>query len=723
MALAAGDLVAAGDVLITRLGDNVLIDLHGGASLAMSGAGRAEIRPGEGGEVHLVVHAGAFVATPGPRAGVITIETGAAIVAVEGGPLAFRYDLETGLRASAGPEEAARHVRIVNDSGVHVLDEGAPAFAVAQWSEPPASMSAADFGTGWLPPLALARDGAAPAGASAEGEAGGQLGEDAPLEGDAGEAEMDGGPDFETGAGTAEEGDPTFVYAAPAAGSVRGLADLAPAAAPLPVLAPEPALSSAPTRAGASAPAASSPGHDIDALFLWQPPAEASLPPALPALPTLPTPPHLRGWEPSERTWEIAGTAELCGGERERSADGSLTLIRPTEGKSMAALTAEGLLRNDLERFLGLQFDELNDVLHGATAHGGSAIKTSIKLEAGQTLVFDVLFDAVENLPSNDFATFTVARGAIGEAFVLSSTAATGDFGVSPWQSLRYTAGAAGTYTIGFATVNDMLPFAPSRLYVDGMRSALAAGEAADLQLIGGRTDAFGGRFELFSPETEAAPGEARLITGFESNIDYRVRVGEVMVAGQYAEPDGCGSVYVPTEGARMAVLTGWGDSRLALETFLGLQKASGARTALPMDADGSLPVTGAATKLAVAVAAGDRISFDWMFDARDALPDNDFAVFTVTGGGGSQIFKLSDVRATGDCGASGWRTSVYTATADEDLTIGFAVVNDQTPSPPSVHENSRLLVDNVWLNRDFAGGYQLEDLAGPGDLATLPVA
>ena len=66
VALAAGDLVAAGDVLITRLGDNVLIDLHGGASLAMSGAGRAEIRPGEGGEVHLVVHAAPSSPPPAP---------------------------------------------------------------------------------------------------------------------------------------------------------------------------------------------------------------------------------------------------------------------------------------------------------------------------------------------------------------------------------------------------------------------------------------------------------------------------------------------------------------------------------------------------------------------------------------------------------------------------------------------------------------------------------
>lgn len=75
----------------------------------------------------------------------------------------------------------------------------------------------------------------------------------------------------------------------------------------------------------------------------------------------------------------------------------------------------------------------------------------------------------------------------------------------------------------------------------------------------------------------------------------------------------------------------------------------------------------------------------------------------------------------TGDAGATGWRTSVYTAAEAGELSVGFAVVNDWTSGYAGDTENSRLLVDNVWLNREAAGGYQLTDLADPGALATLP--
>ena len=50
-----------------------------------------------------------------------------------------------------------------------------------------------------------------------------------------------------------------------------------------------------------------------------------------------------------------------------------------------------------------------------------------------------------------------------------------------------------------------------------------------------------------------------------------------------------------------------------------------------------------------------------------------------------------------GRLGATGWRTSIYTARSDGPLTIGFAVVNDGTTSA-----NSHLLVDNVRVDRDF---------------------
>ena len=114
------------------------------------------------------------------------------------------------------------------------------------------------------------------------------------------------------------------------------------------------------------------------------------------------------------------------------------------------------------------------------------------------------------------------------------------------------------------------------------------------------------------------------------------------------------------------------------------------------------------------------------MFDANDIVTPplgdflrsgfNDFAVFAAEG----QAFTLSDVRQTYDetgsrLGASGWRTSVYTAQSDGPLTIGFAVVNDDVSS-----NDSHLLVDNVRLDRAFGDGYQVVDSQAGGIFETV---
>lgn len=720
--LAEGDPVAFGDVLISRGDGRTTIGLAGGASLAMTGEARAEIRTADAGEAHVVAHAGSFVAAAGAGgggAGSLMIESGAAIVMLEKGALSLSYGLGAGLRIaptpSGGPAGARAEARIVNDSGDYALDPAA-GFAVAHWSAPPELLSAGGDAPAWLAGELPAEDGAEEATTAGPGSADEAAEDAAGGEPRAEAAEADGGPAFATGAGTAEDGDPTFVFPPPAS-RPQGLADTAPALPPLPALPGEPSSLAAPPRPAAFEIG----GHAIDPLVLGQRQAEPGpAPSSPPAMPQPPDPPMLRGWEPSGRAWDIAGAAETCSQGTARLAwpDQAPLNIQPTEGAKMAALQAIGEMRGQLETFLGLGFDQLNTLAGGATAFDGAAIKTSIALKAGQTLVFDVLFAAYEPTTSNDFAAITISRGGVGEGFVLSSIAATGDFGATPWQTVRYTAGAAGTYSVGFAVVNDRSSDGPSWLYVDALRSGL---QAPDLHLIADRTDAFGGRFELYSPEPGERPGEPRLIAGFEGALNPEERSGHAGITSRFVEADGCGGVYTPTEGANMAVLHARGEMRPKLEAFLGLEKAEGAVTALPVDADGTIPGFGAATRVKVAVAEGDRISFDWMFDAADTLPDNDFAVFTVAGGGGSRVFKLADVRATGDAGASGWRTSVYTAAEAGELTLGFAVVNDRTSGGDA--RDSWLLIDNVWLNREAAGGYQLADLAEPGDLATLPSA
>jgi hypothetical protein len=157
-----------------------------------------------------------------------------------------------------------------------------------------------------------------------------------------------------------------------------------------------------------------------------------------------------------------------------------------------------------------------------------------------------------------------------------------------------------------------------------------------------------------------------------------------------------------------MAQMEARGSTAASIASFFGLAPGT-----LPRDIDDSAPAFGSAIRLRAAVQAGDEISFDWMFDARDftAVPpdgfaDNDYAVVAIADGTATHLFKLSDVRQAGDQGASGWRSSVYTAASAGTLVIGFGAINDRTPSP--VEQNSFLLVDNVRLNREFDDGYQI---------------
>jgi VCBS repeat-containing protein len=217
-----------------------------------------------------------------------------------------------------------------------------------------------------------------------------------------------------------------------------------------------------------------------------------------------------------------------------------------------------------------------------------------------------------------------------------------------------------------------------------------------------------------------------RLIDSFETPFSAANRSSSVVTTvGQYQETVGA-SPYRPTDGQFMARLEAFGTSAQkigsqtvsALEGFLGIPDRS-----LPRDpGDNSLPANGSAFKLKLNVQAGDEISFDWMFDARDTVStppaDDDYAVFTVVGGSGPELFKLSDVRQTGDHGASGWRSSIYTASTTGELTIGFGAVNDRVAD--ALGQGSVLLVDNVRFNRDFDHGYQIVDHQADGRFETV---
>ncbi len=218
-----------------------------------------------------------------------------------------------------------------------------------------------------------------------------------------------------------------------------------------------------------------------------------------------------------------------------------------------------------------------------------------------------------------------------------------------------------------------------------------------------------------------------RLINSFEQPFRVedisRGSSDAVAIKGQHMETDGDRGIYFPTDGNRLAWLEAYGTTRSTLDAFLGIDLR-----AHFTDIDGSLPASGAAFRLQVALDAGDELSFDWLFDARDTVSgspaDNDFALVTVGDENGINYFKLSDVRSTGDRGASGWLTTIFTASQSGTVTIAFAAVNDRASDMPSAgnpaSENSMLLVDNLRVNRDFSHGYQVVEASGDGRFETV---
>ncbi len=187
-----------------------------------------------------------------------------------------------------------------------------------------------------------------------------------------------------------------------------------------------------------------------------------------------------------------------------------------------------------------------------------------------------------------------------------------------------------------------------------------------------------------------------QLVGSFDRDLTVWNSAGNVDRVVRHLDPEDGESQFGATDGPGMAILEADGASVSRIETALGLRSG-----ALPDDTDLTGPVNGAATWTDTVVKTGDQISFDWNLDSAETAADpgpNDYAVFTVSDGNVSKVFKLSDVREVGGPGASGWRSFSYDPTQDFDidtagvaLTMGFAVVNDQNADNPS-----RLLVDNV---------------------------
>jgi VCBS repeat-containing protein len=429
-----------------------------------------------------------------------------------------------------------------------------------------------------------------------------------------------------------------------------------------------------------------------------------------------------------------------------------------TDEDSAIAIAAGTLLANDTD-------PDATDVLT-VTAVDNAATAGTVTLAPDGTITYDPgkHFDA---LPAGETATdsfgYTIGDGHGGSATATATIAIAGVNDAPTAQNDTATTDEHSSVRIAAQRIltNDSDPDTGETpklavtdvdasgtigtvvLNVDGSVTYDPAGRFADLAFGDTGTDAFtytvadpgGGTATATVTVTiegrnEASTPQGELIASFEETGTEtgtlppewdRIKPltsEPVSVISDYTETDGARGAFAPTDGSQMVELEAFGSFAnpvTPVADFLGVP-----RTSLPRDSDGSDAQDGSAMKTTILVQAGDEISFDWMFDGRDLLGTgnqafNDFAVLTVAGDGGSQVFKLADVRSTDGPGASGWRTSTFLASADSELTIGFAVMNDEASHGPEDVRNSRLLVDNVRVNRELGDDYQVLE-GQPGD-------
>ena len=239
-----------------------------------------------------------------------------------------------------------------------------------------------------------------------------------------------------------------------------------------------------------------------------------------------------------------------------------------------------------------------------------------------------------------------------------------------------------------------------------------------------------------------SAPSQQELLQSYESGGLPNSHAGFLgsVVAGA-AAPAPVSEAFGPTHQTSMALLTADGSHAAAIESYLSSDVMLGGRPLIKLPSDpvaNSSPTTGSATRTLLSLGSDDvvdgriTLSFDWNFVSAETAPAatnlNDYAVFTVTDGSSSRVFKLADARGT-ITPSEGWRTSMFDlgsaftlpSTGELRLTVGFAVLNDETPANPS-----HLMIDNLRLNRPFGASYELIRSEAGGTFVTYrerPVA
>ncbi len=161
-------------------------------------------------------------------------------------------------------------------------------------------------------------------------------------------------------------------------------------------------------------------------------------------------------------------------------------------------------------------------------------------------------------------------------------------------------------------------------------------------------------------------------------NLNNWQTVGDVDVASSY---DGFNSA--DNDGYMARLTTGYGSvDQSVLESFMNMGNGK-------LDTFNGNATNGSAMQTVIDVKTGDVVSFEYIFSTNDYAPYNDFALVKI----GGDSFKLSDVNAVGDFGASdGWQKFQYIATSNGKLNLAVANLLDTAVS-------SSLMIDNVVIS------------------------
>ena len=164
-----------------------------------------------------------------------------------------------------------------------------------------------------------------------------------------------------------------------------------------------------------------------------------------------------------ETAWQTLGNANIVSSHDEGGSS-------PTDGMFMARLTSSGSGdQMSIEAFLGVPSGGLNAAAASGSgsdnATNGSAIMTTLAVNAGDVITFDWFFDADDYSPYNDFS-FVVIDG---QVFELADISMVGSYNATNWAEFSYTATSSGALNIGFGVMNTGDSGVDSHLLVDNL--------------------------------------------------------------------------------------------------------------------------------------------------------------------------------------------------------------------------------------------------------------